>query len=284
MNATAVERIKQPETEPSDDVHRILPPSTVFLVKWGFFALVGIGIVLSVVLGLVQKWLWMRQLDYVGIFWTILSVKWGIFGVTLIISVLYLWLNLRFAAKNIDLVDGESFFNKAFKHPVDASRTINVVVSPQLLVFAIDFAIVVLSLIFAMSVSSQWDTYLRFRYGGSFGVADPLFGIDLGFYVFRLPFYELVQGSITVLTVSALAILTFCSIFGVSQSKSSGKITVPDGARKHFMVLLFILVANLGLFDPRRGPWSRLCGSARHESRALGYDRRFGAGVRTPGD
>jgi uncharacterized membrane protein (UPF0182 family) len=218
----------------------------VFLVKWGFFALVGIGIVLSVVLGLVQKWLWMRQLDYVGIFWTILSVKWGIFGVTLIISVLYLWLNLRFAAKNIDLVDGESFFNKAFKHPVDASRTINVVVSPQLLVFAIDFAIVVLSLIFAMSVSSQWDTYLRFRYGGSFGVADPLFGIDLGFYVFRLPFYELVQGSITVLTVSALAILTFCSIFGVSQSKSSGKITVPDGARKHFMVLLFILVANLG--------------------------------------
>jgi uncharacterized membrane protein (UPF0182 family) len=246
MNATAVERIKQPETEPSDDVHRILPPSTVFLVKWGFFALVGIGIVLSVVLGLVQKWLWMRQLDYVGIFWTILSVKWGIFGVTLIISVLYLWLNLRFAAKNIDLVDGESFFNKAFKHPVDASRTINVVVSPQLLVFAIDFAIVVLSLIFAMSVSSQWDTYLRFRYGGSFGVADPLFGLDLGFYVFRLPFYELVQGSITVLTVSALAILTFCSIFGVSQSKSSGKITVPDGARKHFMVLLFILVANLG--------------------------------------
>jgi hypothetical protein len=246
MNATAVERIKQPETEPSDDVHRILPPSTVFLVKWDFFALVGIGIVLSVVLGLVQKWLWMRQLDYVGIFWTILSVKWGIFGVTLIISVLYLWLNLRFAAKNIDLVDGESFFNKAFKHPVDASRTINVVVSPQLLVFAIDFAIVVLSLIFAMSVSSQWDTYLRFRYGGSFGVADPLFGIDLGFYVFRLPFYELVQGSITVLTVSALAILTFCSIFGVSQSKSSGKITVPDGARKHFMVLLFILVANLG--------------------------------------
>ena len=246
MNATAVERIKQPETEPSDDVHRILPPSTVFLVKWGFFALVGIGIDLSVVLGLVQKWLWMRQLDYVGIFWTILSVKWGIFGVTLIISVLYLWLNLRFAAKNIDLVDGESFFNKAFKHPVDASRTINVVVSPQLLVFAIDFAIVVLSLIFAMSVSSQWDTYLRFRYGGSFGVADPLFGIDLGFYVFRLPFYELVQGSITVLTVSALAILTFCSIFGVSQSKSSGKITVPDGARKHFMVLLFILVANLG--------------------------------------
>ena len=25
--------------------------------------------------GYVEKWLWMRQLDYVGIFWTVLSVK-----------------------------------------------------------------------------------------------------------------------------------------------------------------------------------------------------------------
>jgi uncharacterized membrane protein (UPF0182 family) len=246
MHATAVEKIASQSKGPLETPRRILPPALSFLLRWGFLALIAIVVVLSTVLGLVQKWLWMRQLDYAGIFWTLLSVKWGIFGVTLIVSVLYLWVNLRFAARNIDLVDGESFFSKAFKYPVDASRTINIDVSPKLMVFAIDFAIVVLSLIFAMSVSSQWDTYLRFRYGGSFGVADPLFGIDLGFYVFRLPFYELVQGSITVLTVSALAILTFCSIFGVSQSKSSGKITVPDGARKHFMVLLFILVANLG--------------------------------------
>lgn len=246
MNATAVEKIAPPLPEPGRAARRILPPSIGSLVKWGLMAVVGIGVVFSVVLGLVQKWLWMRQLDYAGIFWTLLSVKWGIFVVTLTISVLYLWLNLRFAAKNIDLVGGESFFSQAFTHPADASKTINVDISPRLLIFFIDFAIVVLSLIYALSVSSQWDTFLRFRYGGSFGIADPLFGVDLGFYVFRLPFYELLQGSITVLTVSALAILTFCSVFGVRQLKSSGKFTVPVGARRHFMVLLFILVANLG--------------------------------------
>ena len=27
-----------------------------------------------------MKWLWMRQLDYTGIFWTILSVQWAMFG------------------------------------------------------------------------------------------------------------------------------------------------------------------------------------------------------------
>jgi uncharacterized membrane protein (UPF0182 family) len=246
MNATAVEKITPQKTEASNRERQGLPPSIRFLVKWGLFSLVGIGVVLSVVLGLVQKWLWMRQLDYAGIFWTLLSVKWGIFGVTLIVSVFYLWLNLRFAAKNIDLVDGDSFFTKAFRHPAAPGRTIDVDISARQMVFAIDAAIVVLSLIFALSVSDQWDTLLRFKYGGSFGIADPLFGVDLGFYVFRLPFYELLQGSITVLTIGALAILSFCAIFGLRQSKSTGQITLRDGTARHFIVLLFILVANFG--------------------------------------
>src|ERR1035441_6938089 len=244
MTATAVEKITPLPSKPTNDVHRGLPPSIGHLVKWGLIAVVGIGVVLSVVLGLVQKWLWMRQLDYEGIFWTLLSVKWGVSGVTLIVSVLYLWINLRFAARNINLVDGESVFNKAFAHPVDASRTIEVDISPRILVLAIDFAIVALSLIFALSVSGQWDIYLRFRYGGSFGIADPLFGVDLGFYLFRLPFYELVQGTISVLTASALVILSLCAVFGTRQSKSSVKITLSDGTRRHFMVLLSILAAN----------------------------------------
>jgi hypothetical protein len=246
MNATAVEKITPQVNESIETTGRILPPAISFLLRWGFFALIAIGVVLSVVLGLVQKWLWMRQLDYAGIFWTLLSVKWGIFGLSLFISILYLWVNLRLAARNIDVLRGTSFFKKEFTHPADATKTINIDVSPKLLVFAIDAGIVVLSLLLALGLSSQWDTYLRFRYGGSFGIADPLFGIDLGFYVFRLPFYELLQGSITVLTLGALAILTFCAMFGMRQSKSAGKITLREGALHHFMVLLFILVANFG--------------------------------------
>ena len=246
MHATAVEKIAPQAKGPLETPRRILPPAISFLLRWGFLALIAIVVVLSTVLGLVQKWLWMRQLDYAGIFWTLLSVKWGIFGVALLVSILYLWINLRFAARNIDMSEGSSFFSKAIRHPADASRTINIDLSPKVLVFAIDAGIVVLSLLFALSLSGQWDTYLRFRYGGSFGVADPLFGVDLGFYVFRLPFYEMVQGSITVLTVGALAILSVCAMFGMRQSKSTGKITLRDGIAQHFIVLLFILVANFG--------------------------------------
>jgi uncharacterized membrane protein (UPF0182 family) len=246
MHATAVEKITPQAKGPLETPRRILPPAINFLLRWGLLALIAIVVVLSNVLGLVQKWLWMRQLDYVGIFWTLLSVKWGIFGVTLFVSIIYLWINLRFAARNIDVSEGSSFFSKAIRHPADASRTINIDVSSKLLVFAIDAGIVISSLLFALSISGQWDTFLRFRYGGSFGVADPLFGVDLGFYVFRLPFYEMLQGSITVLTIGALAILSFCAMFGMRQSKSTGKITLRDGIARHFIVLLFILVANFG--------------------------------------
>ena len=111
---------------------------------------------------------------------------------------------------------------------------------------AIGVAVMFASLIFAAGVSSQWDTYLRFRYGGSFGVADPLFGVDLGFYFFRLPFYELLQSSLIFLTVFALLILGLVAFLGLRQSKPGQKFTIGDNTARHLVVLLFILTATVG--------------------------------------
>ncbi len=66
------------------------------------------------------------------------------------------------------------------------------------------FITAAVALLFALAFYAQWDTYLRFRYGGSFGFADPIFRLDVGFYVFRLPFYQLLQGSLIFLTVLAI--------------------------------------------------------------------------------
>jgi len=55
-------------------------------------------------------------------------------------------------------------------------------------------ALVVVSLLVAYSVgqsgADHWTSYLLFRHGGSFGVKDPVFHRDVGFYVFRLPFWQ----------------------------------------------------------------------------------------------
>ena len=47
-------------------------------------------------------------------------------------------------------------------------------------------------------------------------MSDPLFGADTGFYVFRLPFYELLQSSLTTLAlITLLAVLAFYAYFGL---------------------------------------------------------------------
>ena len=47
-----------------------------------------------------QKWLWMREVGYTGVFWTLLSVRWELFCAAFVVALLYLWINLRIAARN----------------------------------------------------------------------------------------------------------------------------------------------------------------------------------------
>ncbi len=46
-----------------------------------------------------------------------------------------------------------------------------------------------LAIIVSVGVASRWETWLLFVNAKEFGVADPQFNVDIGFYVFRLPFY-----------------------------------------------------------------------------------------------
>ena len=119
--------------------------------------------------------------------------------------------------------------------------------SPGLLKLAVVLISAGVALFFATGFYAEWDTYLRFRYGGSFGVSDPLFGVDVGFYVFHLPFYVLLQSSLTLLTILTLAIvLAIYVFFGLQRASGSGRIAVGGNATSHLSVLLFILVANFG--------------------------------------
>mgnify|MGYP003339817176 FL=1 len=51
---------------------------------------------------------------------------------------------------------------------------------------------VILGLIIGLPAMAQWQDWLLFRHSKSFGVSDPQFGVDVGFYVFRLPFLTFV--------------------------------------------------------------------------------------------
>ena len=147
--------------------------------------MIGAAILLVVILagiaGYLEKWLWMRQLDYTGIFWTLLSVRWAMFCSAFVAVFPYLWINLRQAAKNSGAFRGDGQARKfTFSSPSGAGPETSIELPLGLLNLAVILISGGVALFLASGFNSEWDTYLRFRYGGSFGISDPLFGVDVG--------------------------------------------------------------------------------------------------------
>jgi hypothetical protein len=217
------------------------------LVSLIIFAAVLLIVVLIAIAGTLVKWLWMRQLDYAGIFWTLLSVQWTMFFAAFVFAFLFLWVNFRQAIRNnADFGGVGSTARSVFFDGTDPLRPISIGVSPRLFKLAAVAGSAVVAFFFALGFQGQWDTYLRFRYGGSFGASDPLFGVDIGFYLFHLPFYSLLQSTLMMLIVLALAGAVMAYMFFGVLRLSGGPIQASRKATSHLSVLLFILVPSWG--------------------------------------
>jgi uncharacterized membrane protein (UPF0182 family) len=245
MSATVIAPIRTKPSQAPDADHPILKSSGPHRLRIIFFSVIALLACVTLLLGTVQKWLWMRQLGYSGVFWTLFSVKWVMFLVAFGVAGLFLWINLRAAVKTVDGI-AEEPATTAGSSRGEALKKLQLDLSPTVLLWAMGVVSVIIALFFAFGASAQWDTYLRFRYGGSFGIADPLFGVDLGFYFFRLPFYELLQGSLTVLTIAALGILSFLTVLDLRRTKLGTISKIGENTARHIVMLLAILAVSLG--------------------------------------
>ena len=61
--------------------------------------------------------------------------------------------------------------------------------------------------IFGFMFSGEWDRFLRLVWSQNFGTSDPIYFRDIGFYLFVLPFLNLVQSSLVVLTLGGTLML-----------------------------------------------------------------------------
>jgi uncharacterized membrane protein (UPF0182 family) len=64
-----------------------------------------------------------------------------------------------------------------------------------------------LGLLAGFAAPPAWDLVLRAIYRTPFGIADPVFSRDIGFYVFTLPILAAALGSLTTLAVISLLLL-----------------------------------------------------------------------------
>jgi uncharacterized membrane protein (UPF0182 family) len=204
-------------------------------------ATIAIIILLSVTSGLTQQWLWMREVvGYLDIFYRLLTVKWALWGLSFLAVFFCCWINFNFAAAKVS-----AFYRAAVGDTSRIDTRGDLVVSSRFLKAGGVVISIVIALIFALTFHSEWDTYLRFRWGGAVGQLDPVFSKDIGFYLFNLPFYELIQNSMMNLAVLTLLIVFGAYIyFGVVRF---GRNPVVQGSRKVIGHLSFLLLFLLGV-------------------------------------
>ncbi len=129
-------------------------------------------------------WLWFGELGYRSVFTTQLFTKVIVFLIAGVLMgvVVFAALSLAYRSRPVFVPTAGP------NDPVARYRT---AVMARLKLFGIGIPVVI-GLFTGFIVQSRWVTVQMFLHGGSFGVADPQFGMDLGFYAFDLPFYRLV--------------------------------------------------------------------------------------------
>jgi uncharacterized membrane protein (UPF0182 family) len=190
--------------------------------------------------GFATDWLWFGELGYQQVFLTILRAQGTLFTITFAIAVTWLIANLRYALGSV----GDT-------RPVFTTRDGIELALPgrQQLRAIANLAALVLGGLIALFASSQWETWLAWRFGVPFGQADPILGRDVGFYVFALPFFQFVKGlgqSLVVLAAIACGAIYFVS--GSFSSRFGTTTWVTPAARRHlsFLAAVFLLLLAFG--------------------------------------
>ncbi|MEV5767022.1 UPF0182 family protein [Micromonospora sp. NPDC052213] len=112
----------------------------------------------------------------------------------------------------------------------------------------------VVGLFAGLSAQSRWNQWLLFRNGGDFGVEDPEFGVDIGFYVFQLPFWRYLLGvGFTAVVLSVVGALAVHYIFGGVRLQGVGD-RMTNAARAHLstLVAVFVLLKAIAYVLDRR--------------------------------
>jgi len=173
-------------------------------------------IVLLILADWTAEYLWFDALRYESVFLKIRTLKVLLFLVTFVGAFAYFWINFRIFASRSDLVSVINALatqltgRSAGPRTPPISQSLQQYTGGNLRAWAqslLMVAAVMLALVFGLVFYNRWDTLLRFWRSQPYGEIDPIFGRDIGFYLFELPFLELLQNSLLAASLVALILL-----------------------------------------------------------------------------
>lgn len=105
---------------------------------------------------------------------------------------------------------------------------------------------VALGVFAGIASAAQWELAQLWLHRRPFGEADPQFGIDLGFYVFELPFYQQIVGfALAVLFICAVATLATAYLYGAIRL-TGREFRISRSARIQLAVIVALYMVTIG--------------------------------------
>ncbi len=183
-------------------------------------------------------WLWFRSLGYGNVFLTKLDTRFLLGLFTAIVSAGFLLLNLRWALRQ----------PPPDSTPVRAPRAFpSLPGGPGQLSRWAARGVLLLAAFIGLVVSTQWLAVQEFLNRTPFGVTDPVFGRDIGYYVFTLPILSLGSGLLFFLTMlSLLGIVLPISMMRGTVVLAPRSVSIKPVAGAHLaslVALLFVVLA-----------------------------------------
>jgi hypothetical protein len=203
-------------------------------------ALMLLGAVVSVAVDV----LWFGELGYRDVFWKVFWARLLVRGIVATVIFAFFYVNLRIGATSFGSIRRRI-----------GNIEIHEEIPPRYQNLAALIGAAFLAFLFSAAIGSRWLDILAFLHQRPFGIAEPLFGRDVAFYIFTLPVFRVAQNMVFLLLVAAIIILSIVYMTSGGLEIAENRLRFRERPLRHLAVhaaLLFLALAwgyRLDLYD-----------------------------------
>ncbi len=182
-------------------------------------------IVIDVLVNIYTEYLWFSSLNYGQIYLEMLKYQIATFSIAFILIFSILTLNGFTIKKALEEFLGEGI---RYFHEID----------------------ILISLILAYAFSGEWLKLVYFVNSSKFNLADPIFGYDLSFFVFKLPFFEMILQiiAVSIILCFIVSLIYYLYHFRWVRTWEEFKEIFPELGYLHFSILSASIFFLIGIY------------------------------------
>jgi len=178
---------------------------------------------------------WLSSVNYISVFWKILTTQLGVGIFFAALFFILSFVNFNYARRYAPAIQVDATAEENERPEMQIYRSLqNFQISKR---FVILFSLII-SLLMGISESVNWEEILVYLNRVSFGANDPVFGQDIGFYLFSLPFFEYLRNWLSFAIGFILVIVLVVYIVKKAVRFENRKLSIDLPVKLHLSLLL----------------------------------------------